>query len=343
MFGHYGGNMSQRIIQENDPAQRIVDGILERPAILFAGQGSQEAGMGKDLAEADTDSMDYWKEAEALSGLPLREIYWDGNDGDMNDTRALQPALTVVNFNLWRAFSRQHNVQPVACAGHSLGEFSALAAAGVISPRDALKITSLRGRLMAEADPEKKGAMAAIVKLDEPTVEEIVRQSGAESGELIVAANYNTPAQIVVSGTKKAVSLACEKAKQLKGRGMELKVSGAFHSPLMEQANAELAPLLEKVDWNKPRIPVYSNVDARPAADGQTVKKSILRQMVSPVFWYNLIRNLYLAGVRWWMEISPRAVLGKMIGPSVAGIAGQCDSLRVDLINSLSSVINYTF
>lgn len=330
-------------IQEIDPAQSIADSILDRPAILFAGQGSQQPGMGKDLAEADRDSMEYWKEAEKISGLPLREIYWDGTEADMNDTRSLQPALTVANFNLWRAFSARHQVEPVACAGHSLGEFSALAAAGVITPRSAIEITSLRGRLMAEADPEGNGAMAALVKLDEPTVLEIVEQARDESGELIVAANFNTPAQIVVSGARRAVALACEKARALKGRGMELKVSGAFHSPLMAEANAALAPLLEKTTWSKPRFPVYSNVDAACAQDGETVRKSILRQMISPVYWYNLIRNLYLAGVRWWMEISPRAVLGKMIGPSLAGIAGQCESLRVDLINSLSSVMNYAF
>lgn len=327
---------------ETEPAQQIADATPDRPVPVFAGQGAQEQGMGRDLAEADSGAMDFWKQAEKTSGLPLREIYWEGDAEAMNDTRALQPALTVVNFNLWNALSSRRDFQPLACAGHSLGEFCALAAAGVISPADALRITSLRGRLMAEADPGGKGAMAAIVRLDEQSVREIVDETANETGKIVIAANFNTPQQIVISGEKDAVKTACSKARSRKGRGVELAVSGAFHSPLMEEANRELAPILEKTKWRDPRFPVYCNATAMPAHTGEQARKSILRQMISPVFWLNIIRNLYLAGARWWMEISPRAVLGKMVGPSLAGIAGQCDTLRVDLINSLTSIINYT-
>ncbi len=335
-----GGYMSQLMeCQPKDPARQIADAIPDRPAILFAGQGSQQAGMGRDLAEADKDAMATWKEAEKISGLPLREIYWEGNEAEMSDTRALQPAITTVNLNLWRAWSQQRAVMPVAFAGHSLGEFSALAASGAISHSDALKITALRGRLMAEADPEGKGAMAAIVKLDKKGVEEIVAETSRESGEMIIAANYNTPVQTVISGTKNAIVLAGQKAKARKARFMELKVSGAFHSPMMEEANRELQILLERVEWHDPRAPVYCNVDAKPVYNAQSAQKSIWRQMLSPVYWYELIRNLYLAGVRWWVEISPRAVLGKMVGPSLVGIAGQCDSLRVDVVNTLQNVL----
>lgn len=325
---------------EMDPAKEMAKSIMGEPALLFAGQGAQEQGMGRDLAEADSEAMEYWKEGERASGLPLREIYWEGSGEELNDTRALQPALTVANFSLWRALSKRHGIKPAACAGHSLGEFSALAAAGAISPKSALEITSLRGRLMAEADPEGKGSMAAIVKLEEPVVAQIVRDCSNATGEVLVEANFNTPLQTVVSGAKNAVAMACKKAKELKGRGVELRVSGAFHSPLMEEANRELLPVLEKTEWSDPRFPVYCNVDGLPTMSGEAAKKNIMLQMISPVFWVNLLRNLYLAGIRWWMEVSPRAVLGKMVGPSLAGIAGQCDSLRVDIINSLSSVIN---
>lgn len=335
--------LSQCVIPTTDPAQRIADAILDRPALLFSGQGAQEAGMGRDLAEADADAMAFWKDAEKISGLPLREIYWEGDEAAMSDTRALQPALTTANLNLWHAFNRKHGgITPAACAGHSVGEFSALAAAGVISPKSALEITSLRGRLMAEADPSGVGGMAALVKLDDKQVLEIVEETAGETGELIIAANFNTPTQTVVSGTKNAISVACQKARGRKGRGVELKVSGAFHSPMMEEANRELHPLLEKTAWSNPRFPVYANVDAKPVLDAESAKKSVWRQMISPVYWVDLIRNLYLAGVRWWMEISPRAVLGKMVGPSLAGLAGQCDDLRVDLLNSLTSVLNYS-
>lgn len=314
-----------------------------RPALIFAGQGSQVAGMGRDLAEASSEAMDFWKQAERISGLPLREICWEGDEAAMSDTRALQPALTVVNCNLWRALSERfgQSLAPFAAAGHSLGEFSALAAAGVLSPTSVLEITSLRGRLMAEADPQGRGAMAAIVKLDMDAVAAIVEEAAAESGALLVAANRNTPQQTVVSGAREAVALAVQKAKERKGRGVELKVSGAFHSPMMAEANRELAPLLEKTVWNTPRFPVYCNVDGKPVHDGESARQSLLRQMVTPVFWVDLLRNLYLAGVRWWLEISPKAVLGKMVGPSLAAIAVQSEHLRVDLVDSLSGILSY--
>lgn len=324
-----------------DPAQEIADAIIDRPVLLFSGQGSQMSGMGRDLAEADQDAMDLWKQGERLSGLPLREIYWDGNEADINDTRAVQPALTITNINSWRALSRSHSIMPIAVAGHSLGEFAALAAAKVLPLDEVIEAVSLRGRLMAEADPHQTGSMAAIVKLDTAQIMDIVSEVNNESGELLVAANYNTPNQTVVSGTKNAIAMACEKAKQQKGRAIELQVSGAFHSPLMEEANREFHKLLDKLSWHKPAFPVYSNATGQASRDEKQVKESIWKQMISPVFWVNLIRNLYLAGARWWLEISPRAVLGKMLGPSVAGLAGHCDVLRVDLINSLSSILNY--
>ena len=335
--------MTQANAQAPGTAQAATAPALTQPALIFAGQGSQVPGMGRDVAEASTEAMDYWKLAERISGLPLREIYWEGDEAAMSDTRALQPALTVVNCNLWCALSSRFGaaLAPSAAAGHSLGEYSALAAAGVLSPKSVLEITSLRGRLMAEADPEGKGAMAAIVKLDMDAVADIVAEAAAESGQLLVAANRNTPQQTVISGAREAVALALQKTKERKGRGVELKVSGAFHSPMMAEANRELAPLLEKTVWNAPRFPVYCNVDGKAVHDGESAKKSLLRQMITPVFWVDIIRNLYLAGVRWWLEISPKAVLGKMVGPSLAGLAAQSENLRVDLIDSLTGLLNY--
>lgn len=311
------------------------------PALIFAGQGAQEKDMGKDIAERDADAMRLWQEAEKASGLPLREIYWSGSDEAMNNTRALQPALTTVNCNLWSALSRQVPIMPLAGAGHSLGEFSALAAAGALSPLEAVRATAIRGKLMDEADPNHSGSMAAIVRLEEAEISRLVAEAAAETGLTVVAANFNTPTQTVVSGVRDAVNLVCQKAKALKGRALELKVSGAFHTPMMGEANAEFQKYLDKLQWRDPSFPVYSNATGQATRTGAEVKKNILAQMVSPVFWVNTLRNLYLAGIRWWMEISPRAVLGKMVGPSMAGIAGQCDSLKVDLVNSLSSILNY--
>lgn len=294
--------------------------------------------MGRELAEASAEAMDFWKLGEKVSGLPLREIFWEGSPADISDTRALQPALTIVHINAWRQLAPR--VSPFAAAGHSLGEFSALAAAGAISPEAALEITSARGRLMADADPEGRGAMAALLKLDGDAAERVVLEVREGGAGTIVMANYNTPAQHVVSGDKEAVEQACRLAKSLGGRGMQLKVSGAFHSPLMASANEMLQPVLEKAQWRDPAFPVYCNVDGKPATTAAEARKGILRQMISPVWWMNIIRNLYLAGVRWWMEISPRSVLGKMLGPSVAALGADADSMRIELINSLSHIMN---
>lgn len=327
---------------------RIDDGLTqpqlcepchERPVLLFSGQGSQEQDMGRELAEADSRAMALWEQAEQISGLPLRSIYWEGDAAAMSGTRALQPALTAVNINLWRAMEREHPCRPLGCAGHSLGEFAALAASGVLSDEDALRITALRGQLMADADPDGLGGMAAIVKLSAQDVEAIVAEAARETGALLVAANYNTPEQTVVSGAREAVALAVKKAKARKGRGVELKVSGAFHSPLMAKANEKLAPLLEKLRWRDPAFPVYMNATGKAATSGEDAKRNMLRQMVSPVYWVELLRSLYYAGARWYVEISPKAVLGKMVGPSMAGIAAQCETLRVDLVHSLNSIL----
>ena len=287
--------------------------------------------MGRDLAEASADAMNLWKLAERASGLPLREIYWDGDDAVMNDTRALQPALTVVNLNLWSAVAGR--VKPLAAAGHSLGEFSALAAAGVLSPQSVLELTSLRGRLMAVADPEGKGAMAALLKLDMPQVEKIVADTAAACGEMILVANYNTPGQLVVSGTKAAVALACQKAKEMKGRGIELKVSGAFHSPLMAEAAKEFAPQLRKATWNKPRFAVYCNAHGKAVHEGESALEGLLAQMTSSVQWIDTVRNQYDNGARRWLELGPKALLGKMVAPCLADRT-TADQLEIHLVNN---------
>lgn len=309
-------------------------------ALLFPGQGSQEAGMGRELAEADSAAMQLWKRAESVSGLPLREIFWEGDEAAMSDTRALQPALTVVNLNLWRALAGR--VHPVAAAGHSLGEFAALAAAGVLDEESVLQIVSLRGRLMAEADPDGRGGMAAILKLTLEQVEGLVREAAEESDRPLIIANYNTPGQYVISGDKEAVALACGKVRPLKGRAVELKVSGAFHSPLMEKANRELEPLLRKAVWRRPRFAVYANLHGRGLTDGESLKESLLLQMVSSVRWIETIRQQYADGVRCWLELGPKAVLGKMVGQCLDQLdeAARAE-LRVMLVNSCESLENF--
>ena len=291
--------------------------------------------MGRDVAEARPEAMQLWKRAEAVSGLPLREIFWEGDDAAMSDTRALQPALTVVNLNLWRELSGR--VTARAAAGHSLGEFSALAAAGVLDEESTLRIVSLRGRLMAEADPDRRGGMAALLKMTPETVAEIVAEAARETDSLLIVANYNTPGQLVASGSREAVECVCAKAKERKGRGVPLAVSGAFHSPMMEKANKELDPLLRKAVWRKPRFPVYCNVLGEAVTDGESARDMMLRQMTSSVRWIDTMRNEFRDGVRHWLELGPKPLLGKMVAPCVDAVASPEDkaALSVRFVGTL--------
>ncbi len=312
---------------------------MKQTILLFPGQGSQLPGMGRDVAEAMPDAMALWKRAEHISGLPLREIFWDGDEQAMSDTRALQPALTVMNLSLWNALAGR--VHPCGTAGHSLGEFCSLAAASVLSPDTVLELTALRGRLMAEADPEGKGAMAAILKLDQSAVEALVDEASASTGELLRIANYNTPGQFVVSGIKAAVAEAGRLAKERKGRAVELKVSGAFHSPMMAEANRELAPLLRKAVWNRPKFPVYCNAHGLALSDGESIREAVLVQMTSSVQWIDTLRHQYTDGARHWLEIGPKAVLGKMVGQCLSGLADP-DTFSVSLVHDAASAFAFT-
>jgi len=291
---------------------------MNASALLFPGQGAQEPGMGRELADSSPDAMYIWKQAEQASGLPLRAVYWEGDEAAMADTRALQPALTAMSLALWQAVSSR--LRPAGAAGHSLGEYAALAAAGTLSVKEALELVALRGRLMAEADPDGKGAMCAVVKLDQTAVEEIVRSALAQSDEVLRIANYNTPAQFVLSGSRAAIERASALAAERRGRALPLKVSGAFHSPYMAPAAKELAKALNKAHWNKPRFPVYCNVHGRAVNSGEDLREAMLVQMTSSVRWIETIIAQWNDGIRHWLELGPKAVLSKMVAPILAAL-----------------------
>ncbi len=275
--------------------------------------------MGKELAEACSDVMNLWKKAETISGIDLRGIYWDADETAMADTRNLQPALTVVNLGLWTRLAAK--VKPACVAGHSLGEYSALAAAQALRVDAVLEAVSLRGRLMAEADPDGKGSMVAVLKLDADSVREVVEETAQATGGMIRVANYNTPGQFVLSGVKDAIADASERVKTRKGRAVPLAVSGAFHSPLMAEAAQELAGYMKKLQWNKPQFPIYCNVTALPVADAASLAEIMPRQMTSSVLWVDTIRNQYASGVRTWVEAGPKGVLTKMLGQILKPVA----------------------
>ena len=299
---------------------------MTKLAILFPGQGSQEKGMGRDVAEKYDEALDLWKLAEAESGLPLREIYWDGEDADMANTRALQPALTVTNLSLWLAVKGK--VSPVATAGHSLGEFASLAASGVLSMEDAVKAVTLRGKLMSEAGQEGHG-MAAIVKMKQDAVETIVEEAAKESGKELKIANYNSPAQFVISGEKEALDVASAKVKEAKGRAIALAVSGAFHSPLIQEAADEFASFLGGLNWNAPAFPIFHNATAMPEPDAAQVMATMQKQMTSSVLWIQTLQAMYGLGIRDFMEVGPKGVLFKMLKPNLKGVEEEWNGATV--------------
>ncbi len=287
-----------------------------RTAILFPGQGSQASGMGRRLAEASADIMNLWKKAESISGLPLREIYWESDDATlMAETRNLQPAITVVNLALWESVSNR--LSPACTAGHSLGEFSALAAAGVLSTDKVLELVTLRGRLMADVDPEHIGTMCAMIRLSQEQVETVAKEVSESTGKLVRVANKNTPLQFVLSGHREAVEAAAErlKAENPRVKGFPLAVSGAFHTPMMAEAAAEFSKLLDKQDWHDAAFPIYSNISGEPLSDAEAIHSAMRRQMTSSVCWVDTISNQWRDGVRRWVEFGPQGVLTRMVRP----------------------------
>lgn len=283
---------------------------MTKIGVLFPGQGSQEKGMGRDVAENDNAALDLWKLAENESGLPLREIYWDGEAADMADTRALQPALTVVNLSLW--LTVKNKLTPAATAGHSLGEFASLGAAGILSMQDCIKAVTLRGRLMAESGGAGHG-MAAVVKLQQDIVEEIVDKAAKTTGKELRIANYNTPAQFVISGEKEALDAAEALVKEAKGRAIRLAVSGAFHSPLIQEAADEFSTFLGTLSWSAPAFPVHHNATALPQPNPEQILTTMQSQMTSSVLWIQTMQAMWVTGIREFVEVGPKGVLFKML------------------------------
>lgn len=278
-----------------------------KKAYVFPGQGSQFPGMAKDLYTSNETARIMMEKANEILGFRITDIMFDGTAEDLTQTKVTQPAIFLHSVVLATCLP---DFKPDMVAGHSLGEFSALVAAGALDFEEGLRLVSIRARAMQKACETNPGTMAAVLMLPAEKIEEICSSCKGT----VVAANYNCEGQIVISGEKEAVDEACAKMKEAGAkRALPLRVGGAFHSPLMEPARAELAEGIEKAVFRTPSCPVYQNVTAEPSTDPGVMKANLLAQLTSPVLWTQSTRNMASDGASHFIEIGPGKVLQGLI------------------------------
>lgn len=294
-----------------------------KKAYVFPGQGSQFPGMAKDLYENNAEAHDMLERANEILGFRITDIMFEGTAEELKQTKVTQPAIFLHSVLMAKCIP---DFAPDMVAGHSLGEFSALVAAGAMDFEEGLKLVSIRARAMQKACELTEGTMAAVIALPTEKVEQICN----ETEGIVVAANYNCDGQIVISGEKKAVEEACSGMKEAGAkRALPLPVGGAFHSPLMEPARAELAEGIEKAIFRTPVCPVYQNVTARPSTDPAEIKANLLAQLTSPVRWTQSVKNMIEDGAESFTELGP----GKVLQGLVAKIA--TEPVAIDGFQSL--------
>ena len=280
-------------------------------AFVFPGQGAQFVGMGKDLYENNPLAKELFDKADEVLGFKITDIMFNGTDEDLRQTKVTQPAVFL--HSVISALCMGEDFKPEMVAGHSLGEFSALVAAGALSFEDGLRLVHARAMAMQKACEAAPGTMAAIIGLPDEKVEELCAAASTEN-DVAVPANYNCPGQLVISGNVEAINAACEKMKEAGAkRALPLKVGGAFHSPLMEPARAELAEGIEKAVFKTPICPVYQNVTARPSTDPVEIKANLLAQLTSPVRWTQSVENMIADGASSFTELGPGKVLQGLV------------------------------
>jgi len=277
-------------------------------AYVFPGQGAQFVGMGKDLYEKSDHTRDLFENANELLGFRITDLMFYGTDEDLRQTKVTQPAIFLHSVIL--AAFLGDSFKPDMVAGHSLGEFSALVANKTLSFGDGLRLVSARALAMQKACEMNPSTMAAIIGIDDKVAEEICRSID----EVVVPANYNSPGQLVISGSMKGIGIACEKLKASGARrALPLKVGGAFHSPLMEPARIELAEAINSTTFNQPVCPIYQNASANRVTDPQIIKKNLIDQLTAPVLWTQLVRNMIADGAKKFIEVGPGNVLQGLI------------------------------
>jgi [acyl-carrier-protein] S-malonyltransferase len=276
-------------------------------AYIFPGQGSQFPGMGKEIYESNAFAKNLFEQANKILGFRISEVMFSGTEEDLRQTNVTQPAVFLHSVIAYKSIE---NIRPDMVAGHSLGEFSALVANGVLSFEDGLQLVAIRARAMQKACEMNPGTMAAIVALEATKVEEICHLVQQDTGEVVVPANYNTPVQLVISGSLKGIEIACEKMKAAGARrALILSVGGAFHSPLMEPARDELKDAIEKTTFYNPSAAIYQNVVAKPVVSKEEIKKNLIDQLTGAVRWTQSVEAMIKEGATKFIEVGPGKVL----------------------------------
>lgn len=287
---------------------------IMKHAYVFPGQGAQFSGMGKELYENNAEAKALFEKANEILGFRITDIMFEGSADDLKQTKVTQPAVFLHSVILAKVLG----VKPDAVAGHSLGEFSALVVAGALSFEDGLRLVAKRAIAMQKCCENEPGGMAAILALEDEFVEKVCQ----EIEGVVVAANYNCPGQLVISGADEAVDAACAKLKEAGAkRALRLPVGGAFHSPLMEAARAELEQAIAEVEFHTPVCPIYQNVDAQPQSDAEQIKTNVIAQLTSPVRWTQISRNMIADGFDEFTELGPGTVLQGLIKKVNAEVA----------------------
>lgn len=280
-------------------------------AYVFPGQGSQFSGMGKDLYESSSLAKQLFESANNILGFRITDIMFEGSDEELKQTRVTQPAVFL--HSVISALCAEDAPMPDMVAGHSLGEFSALVACGALAFEDGVRLVSARAMAMQKACELEPSTMAAVIGMEDATIETICAEVNSE-GNTVVAANYNCPGQVVISGSLEGIRIACERLSAAGARrALQLSVGGAFHSPLMEPARVELEAAIQATAFQTPRCPIYQNVDALPHTDPAEIKANLVAQLTSPVRWTQSVLNMVADGAEEFTEWGPGTVLTGLI------------------------------